>query len=241
MNNQKPWPLNTDPKKIMVHSIFATIQGEGPFVGQPSIFVRLAGCNLQCPLCDTEYTVPQQTFSPPHLITAIKAKIGRRGNPNTPLPLVVLTGGEPFRQNLEELLRALLGEGFRVQVETNGTIFRGLQLATATNPNFTIVCSPKLATVNARLQAFIDSYKYIVKSGELNAFDGLPERALDLEPGTKGLLFRPPTDYPNENIYLQPLDEPGVHKSVHREAAIISCLKFGYTLSIQIHKELGLP
>ena len=40
-----------------VHSIFPTIQGEGPFVGQPAIFIRLAGCNLQCPACDTDYTL----------------------------------------------------------------------------------------------------------------------------------------------------------------------------------------
>ena len=39
---------------LQVHSIFKTIQGEGPFCGTPCVFVRLAGCNLQCPACDTD-------------------------------------------------------------------------------------------------------------------------------------------------------------------------------------------
>ena len=45
---------------LEVHSIFKTIQGEGPFCGTPAVFIRLAGCNLQCPWCDTclLYTSP---------------------------------------------------------------------------------------------------------------------------------------------------------------------------------------
>ena len=45
---------------LAINSIFYTIQGEGPFAGSPAVFVRLAGCNLQCPMCDTEYTSRQQ-------------------------------------------------------------------------------------------------------------------------------------------------------------------------------------
>ena len=48
---------------LSLHSIFHTIQGEGPFCGTPSVFVRLAGCNLQCPACDTDYTQGRRAAS----------------------------------------------------------------------------------------------------------------------------------------------------------------------------------
>ena len=51
--------LNETGLSLQVNSIFYTIQGEGPFAGRPAIFIRLAGCNLQCPGCDTEYTKRQ--------------------------------------------------------------------------------------------------------------------------------------------------------------------------------------
>jgi len=57
INQQKPEPRAKGDGSILdFHSMFFTIQGEGPFAGHRSIFVRLAGCNLQCPGCDTEYT-----------------------------------------------------------------------------------------------------------------------------------------------------------------------------------------
>ena len=118
--------LNTQPieKKVHredgiveVHSIFYTIQGEGPFCGTPSVFVRLAGCNPQCPWCDTEYSSSRMEMTPFEVV--VQAKVRFR------LPkggLVVITGGEPFRQNLSYLLRALTEHGYYVQIETNGTL-----------------------------------------------------------------------------------------------------------------------
>lgn len=45
----------TDGKVLKVHSIFYTIQGEGPYSGRTAVFIRLSGCNLACSFCDTEF------------------------------------------------------------------------------------------------------------------------------------------------------------------------------------------
>jgi len=56
---------------LEIIDIFPTIQGEGPFAGEPAIFVRLAGCVLQCPLCDTDYTSGRRLISIPSLTEEI--------------------------------------------------------------------------------------------------------------------------------------------------------------------------
>src|SRR3954467_9071958 len=51
--------VRSDGNSLSIHSIFYTLQGEGPYSGCPAVFMRLAGCNLQCPGCDTDYTSGQ--------------------------------------------------------------------------------------------------------------------------------------------------------------------------------------
>ncbi|MBQ9694551.1 MAG: 7-carboxy-7-deazaguanine synthase QueE [Kiritimatiellae bacterium] len=96
-----------------LHEIFTTLQGEGRNTGKPCVFVRFAGCNLQCPWCDTD-------FSPKvHLKTeALLARIADSGVKN-----VIFTGGEPLLQRgLEPLAKQLKAQGYWLGIETNGTI-----------------------------------------------------------------------------------------------------------------------
>ena len=212
---------------LLVHSIFHTIQGEGPLTGHPAVFVRLAGCNLQCPKCDTEYTEGAQFMS----ATAVFAHVQRLH----PGPvLVVITGGEPLRQNIEPLCWLLADADYQVQIETNGT----LPLPDFMPSSVMIVCSPKTGRVHPRLAPLVNAYKYVASDGML-AMDGLPTRALDhtAEP----YLARPTEGFPRGAVYLQPTDEKDEVKNKRNlQAVISSCMAHGYTLQLQTHKIIGL-
>ena len=217
---------------LEVHSIFDTIQGEGPFVGSPSTFIRLAGCNLACPLCDTDYTSIRTQMTPEdlvwHLSHVLKHKPGR---------LIVITGGEPFRQHIEFLVEQLVDYGYRVQIETNGTLFQTSEYWI--HPNVTIVCSPKTPVVNEWLRIFIHSYKYVMSADDIGA-DGLPSHPLDNLVGSERDVARPHPGFEG-SIYLQPVDVSDPHENRrHLEAVIESCMVHGYTLGIQLHKLIGM-
>ncbi len=95
--------------------LYASVQGESSFAGRPCIFVRLAGCNLRCSWCDSEYTFTGgQKFS--------LESIGQRITELAPIRLVEFTGGEPMlqRRELLPLMERLLAEGYELMLETSG-------------------------------------------------------------------------------------------------------------------------
>ncbi|ABM80051.1 7-carboxy-7-deazaguanine synthase QueE [Hyperthermus butylicus] len=112
---RKTSALNT---VLRVVEVFASIQGEGPFTGTYSVFVRLAGCNLRCPFCDTRYAWSLEAGKPLGVEELVE-EIARY-EPS----LVVITGGEPLLQRhpLNSLVEGLESLGLRVQLETNGIL-----------------------------------------------------------------------------------------------------------------------
>lgn len=243
-NEQRPEKRvdHEDGSFLAVNSLFHTIQGEGPFAGTPAVFVRLAGCNLQCPMCDTEYT-KRESYSIRELVECVRDAIPYwpSGKPHDPEPyraptnLVVITGGEPFRQPIGPFIQALINHGYHVQIETNGTLF---QSAPFLSPKLTVVCSPKTGKVNKDLLPWIAAFKYVATAMSINRVDGLPDHALE-HPGNK--LFRPPPGHPAA-VYLQPVDEQ--HEASNKknlDAVVQSCLEHGHRLCIQVHKLIGVP
>ena len=95
--------------------IYKSVQGESSFAGLPCIFVRLAGCNLRCTWCDSEYT-----FSGGRKMAAeeVEAEIEKLA----PVRLIEITGGEPMLQErgLLPLIDRLLARGFTLLLETSG-------------------------------------------------------------------------------------------------------------------------
>ncbi|MDE7345921.1 MAG: 7-carboxy-7-deazaguanine synthase QueE [Muribaculaceae bacterium] len=95
-----------------INEIFYSLQGEGHHTGYPSVFVRFSGCNLQCPFCDTRHNegVAMTDTDIVHAINLYKAD------------WVVLTGGEPSLWIDNDFIRLIhQATGKRIAIETNGT------------------------------------------------------------------------------------------------------------------------
>lgn len=102
---------------MVISEIFRSIQGESTYAGLPCIFIRLAGCNLSCSWCDTPYArVPDEAkeLTMEQVLDEVK-KFDCR--------LLEITGGEPLLQNdTKKLISALFDGGYRVLLETNGSV-----------------------------------------------------------------------------------------------------------------------
>lgn len=235
-NTQPIEKAEHDPDGMLVmHSLFYTIQGEGPFTGMPAVFVRLAGCNLQCPACDTDYTSTRTKLSSDAIAAYVHAASEPKRAPNAPACLVVITGGEPFRQNIAGLCAALLTRGYRVQVETNGT----LPPPPGLSEHVHIVVSPKAGKVHPKTAARALAWKYVMDAGSVDPDDGLPVLALDHTASPR--VARPPEEFPRHMIYVQPADRQDHRINwVNTKAVIHACMRHGYTLQLQTHKILNL-
>lgn len=241
LNTQpKERPLYSPDGRLEVIKLFPTIQGEGPFAGTPAIFIRLAGCSLDCRGCDTQYTQGRYWENPDMIAsTAIGLAIISKISLN---PLAVITGGEPLRQNLDPLCHELIDQHrFRVQIETNGihspteaiTCFSQL----SENGKLTLVCSPKTKKVHYHTRALCDNWKYILKADEVDEKDGLPTSSLYC-----GVRPARPPERSGIEVFVQPMDEQDEKKNqLNTQAAVDSCMKYGYRLSLQTHKILNLP
>ena len=102
---------------MLVSEIFLSIQGESSYAGLPCVFIRLAGCNLACAWCDTDYARVTEGATEMTVDELLGKVVGHR------CPLVEITGGEPLMQDeAAELAGRLLREGRKVLIETNGSV-----------------------------------------------------------------------------------------------------------------------
>lgn len=250
-----------DGQTLWVQDVWGTIQGEGPLSGTPAVFVRLAGCNLACHFCDTEFESSTWRPSVAELLDRIHDVLASGHTTD----LVVLTGGEPFRQNFGPLVEALNTSGFRVQVETAGTLWfsrewPGHPPRFARAPGLSensIVVSPKTPVIRAEVAEAAWAWKYVIRVGEVGA-DGLPNYSTQqrgkflaqfshrdglARPSHYERVLGPWVNFQRSRIFLQPCDEgPGneAQTEANTRLAVELCQRHGYRLSIQTHKALGL-
>ena len=102
---------------MVVNEIFYSIDGEGLRTGELAVFIRLAGCNLNCSYCDTKYALKISNGNK-MTIAEILEEVGKYNCKN-----VTLTGGEPLiHAHIKELIDELIKNGYKVNIETNGAV-----------------------------------------------------------------------------------------------------------------------
>jgi 7-carboxy-7-deazaguanine synthase (Cx14CxxC type) len=219
-----------------VKETFLTLQGEGVQAGSRAVFLRFAGCNLwsgreqdreqaQCNFCDTDFVGTDGEgggkFADAGELAAHVARLwgvpgsgpsGGRSDPATDeRRLVVITGGEPMLQLDSALVDALHGEGFRIAVESNGT------LAAAAGIDWLTV-SPKAGT--DVVQRSGDELKLVWPQ------DGIDPAGLE--------------DWDFDHFLVQPMDCAQRKASVDA-AIRLAMERPRWRLSLQAHKVVGLP
>ncbi|MBV6459524.1 MAG: 7-carboxy-7-deazaguanine synthase [Fimbriimonadaceae bacterium] len=107
--------------KLPIAETFVSVQGEGSRIGSPSLFIRVAGCNLRCTWCDTPYA----SWNPEGDLLEIDQLLAKASEATC--TDVVLTGGEPMIfDGLVELTAGLKAAGKHITIETAGTVYRDL-------------------------------------------------------------------------------------------------------------------
>lgn len=217
--------------RVVKGSPFYTVQGEGPFAGDPAVFIRLHGCNLRCWFCDTKFDDPDDPeMAVTTLVAAALALLPKEGK-----RLVVLTGGEPARQPIDKITKDLLAAGFLVQIETAGTVWRDC----FSWDGVTVVVSPKTASIDQKVWEVAHAFKYVVRHGDVDLLTGTPRMDTQRK-DKKGRLLATPR--PGALVYLSPCDEYSPEKNaLNTKAAVAASMAHGHRVIPQLHKQFDLP
>lgn len=217
-----------------INELFETIQGEGSFTGQPSIFIRLQGCPVGCSWCDTKHTwdieledqvspekmlsKTQETskwasFSVDDIFSLVKEKGFQAKH-------IVITGGEPCMVDLTPLCQEFEQQGYSTQIETSGTF------EINTTEKCWVTVSPK---INMR-----GGYEILAsamsRANEIKHPIATEQHIDEL----KALLAS--HNVKDTAIYLQPISQ----KKRATDLAIETCIANNWRLSVQVHKYIGI-
>jgi 7-carboxy-7-deazaguanine synthase len=225
--------------------VFYTVQGEGRYVGTPSIFIRLSGCNLRCTwrnpdgsltTCDTPYS----SLTPEKRLATVDEVVDEvRQYPKG--RHVVVTGGEPFLQeNMPVLVESLTLLGKFVTIETNGTIYK------QTSANFLSI-SPKLSSASfsnnerflrqqqknrRNMEALI---KHIESPHQLKFVVNTVEDVEEVKLYVKELESRLNRPYDQSNIYLMPQGVTEEQFDQRMSWIVEAVRQHGWNLSDRLH------
>ncbi len=216
---------------MRIVEIFCSIQGEGKFLGTPSLFIRLHGCNLYCKYCDTKYSWYRYVEKNLDEIYKEVKELLKKYKPQH----LVITGGEPLLQQEEVIsLINLIGEYFElIEIETNGTIMPKIS-----NDKVFYNVSIKLSNSGVR-------YEDRIKEEVINYFNSIKNSIfkfvvkdlIDINE-VRDLINR--FKIKKEKVYLMPLaNNRDELEKISRNIAI-QCILHGFKYSDRLHLRLGI-
>lgn len=226
--------MTTPSDRLLVSEIFESVQGEGVSLGLPSVFLRLAHCNLRCGWCDTKYTWDWNTYD-------IRKEVHEFGFDQAISALqqlrprnLVVTGGEPLLQQaaLAGLL-GRLGQGWTSEVETAGTLVPDTRL-TAAITRWNV--SPKLENSGNPTDKRL-------RPEALRTFAALPNvyfkfvvaAAADITE-VSGLVAC--FNLPSERVMLMPEATQAEQLNELAQSLVEACIQHGYRLGYRLHVAL---
>lgn len=205
---------------IPVHETFQeTIQGEGYWSGTPCDFIRLSGCPVGCWFCDTGYSRQEAVKPPKGEVRTFESLISELKSNH-----VVISGGEPFiHKELPDLVDALNEVGKFVSIETSGSFYQLVRDAW-------ITLSPKEHLNNAYpvldvIWGMADEVKLVITNNNIYTN------------GNEVGFYKEKFDKLNIPIYLQP---EWYNKTETIPLTLELVKKYGYRLSLQTHKFIGV-
>lgn len=220
---------------LVVSEVFGpTYQGEGPLLGRVATFIRLGGCNLSCPWCDSAYTWDAQRYQLRSELRRVSiGELVDKVQYDDP-PYVVITGGEPLLHQAQDgwitLRNALDSDGRKIQVETNGTI-------EPTHHTLSKTCqfnvSPKLSSTGmpaskriqgSTLRKFVESGLAVFKFVCRTADDVREVNNLAHEIGL-----------PRKDVWIMPEGTDAKSLSSAAHAIVDTCLEMNFNFTPRLH------
>ncbi|MCM1369931.1 MAG: 7-carboxy-7-deazaguanine synthase QueE [Candidatus Amulumruptor caecigallinarius] len=200
-----------------INEIFYSLQGEGHHTGYPSVFIRFSGCNLKCPFCDTRHDTGMY-MDDDAIVHAVKLYTAE---------WIVLTGGEPALHIDSDFIHLLKrATGKRIAIETNGTVPLpgGIDWVTVSPKGG--ICDEGCEAVAGNIAVGLADEIKVVDTGQpLEEYFNLPCR------GECTLMYLQPCYVPDEKQF-----EKNRLRTVRRVLADPR-----WTLSVQLHRFLGIP
>ncbi len=221
--------------QLKINEMFETIQGEGVHTGVPAIFVRLQGCPVGCPWCDTKHTWTLDDA----LVTTATEVINKDNeseaffsiDENGLLALfaeqgyvakhVVITGGEPCMYDLRPLTSLLHAQGMSTQIETSGTY------EVLCHPDTWVTVSPKV-NMKGGMPVLTSA---LLRANEIKHPIAMQKHIDELDALLESIVGQS-----TPVICLQPISQ----QARATELAVQTCIKRNWRLSLQTHKYIGI-
>jgi organic radical activating enzyme len=234
------------PDELLVTSRFFTLQGEGPYRGQPAYFIRLAKCNLNCSFCDTYFDKGDWKNFTELFVESEQVILEFFAKRSMPIPswakefprkmVLVITGGEPSLQsNLSAFLHEARNYFQTLQIESNGiTVLDGMPEET------TLVVSPKCLEKNGEVIRYLkpnsdmlaraDCLKFVMSAPEDRQFfyySTIPQWAHEWAEKTKKPIFVSPMNiYKQEPQRVKTIRDTGRDLSLNERSEINEVISF---------------